>query len=69
MGLAQSKKQFYHKGVDVQKVNDISIDLKRQETLLIKEWTVEQKLIARAFMNDVDVSYQAWRKEILKAIK
>lgn len=65
----ESKHQFYHTGVDNQKRADITIDLKRLDKEKMKEWTAEQKMAARAFLKSVDAVYEAFKDEILEAIK
>lgn len=43
MALAQSKHEFFHKGVDAQKRPDIVIDLKRPSPEKMMEWSPEEK--------------------------
>lgn len=67
--MAQAKHQFYHRGHEVMKKADITIDLKRPEKEIMKEWTVEQKIAGRAFLNSVTAVFEAFKNEINEAIK
>lgn len=67
--MAQAKHQFYHKGHEVMKKADITIDLKRPDKTNMKEWTVSQKIAAKAFMERVSAVFEAFNKEINEAIK
>lgn len=65
----QTKHQFYHEGVDNQKRADITIDLKRLDKEKMKEWTVEQKILAKAFIERVSGIFEVFKNEITEAIK
>jgi hypothetical protein len=65
----QTKHQHYRKGVNNQKRADITIDLKRLDKDKMKEWTVEQKLTAKAFIERVSGIFEVFKNEILEAIK
>jgi hypothetical protein len=65
----QTKHQFYHTGVDNQKRADITIDLKRLDKEKMKEWTVSEKIMAKAFIKRVSGIFEVFKNEILDAIK
>lgn len=65
----QTKHQFYHKGTVNQKRADITIDLKRLDKKKMKEWTVSEKIMAKAFIERISGIFDAFKKEILEAIK
>jgi hypothetical protein len=65
----QTKHQFYHKGTDNQKRADITIDLKRLDKEKMKGWTVEQKIMAKSFIERVSGIFEVFKNEILEAIK
>lgn len=67
MPLAQSKREFFHKGVDNQKRPDIVIDLRRVSPDKIKEWSLSQRLMALAFIRDARNTFNAFEKEIKDA--
>jgi len=67
--MTQIKHQFYRTGVDNQKKADIIIDLKRLDKEKMKEWTVEQKLFAKSFMNKMERQFEIFKNEILEAVK
>jgi len=65
----QTKHQFYHTGVDNQKRADITIDLKRLDKEKMKEWTVSEKIMAKAFIERVSGIFDVFKNEIMEAIK
>lgn len=65
----QTKHQFYHTGVDNQKRADITIDLKRLDKSKMKEWTLGEKIMAKAFIERVSGIFEVFKNEILEAIK
>lgn len=67
--MAQIKHQFYHTGVDNQKRADITIDLKRLDKKKMKEWTLGEKIMARAFVERITSQFEIFKNEILEAIK
>jgi hypothetical protein len=48
---------------------DITIDLKRPEPDKMKEWNIEQKIAAKAFIERISGQFEIFKNEILKAIK
>jgi hypothetical protein len=67
--MAKSKYQFYRNGVEKQRNSDITVDLTRADVAKIKGWTIGQKLLALAFMNDCRASFDAFDKVIRESIK
>jgi hypothetical protein len=66
---AQSKHEFFHRGVDNQKTPDIIIDMRRPSKEQMKLWPLRSKIGLRAWLSDIDRSYKAFRKEIMNATK
>lgn len=66
---AQSKHQFYHKGVDIQKRADVTVDLRRPTAKQIKKWSVSERLLLLAFINNCRTVFDAFEKEISEAAK
>jgi hypothetical protein len=56
-------------GHEVMKKADITIDLKRPEPDKMKEWNIEQKIAAKAFIERISGQFEIFKNEILKAIK
>lgn len=65
----RTKKQFYHSGVDLQKRSDVTIDLRRPPTSKIKKWSLSERVMLLAFINDVRISFDAFEKELTDAAK
>ncbi len=63
--MAQSKLDFFHRGVLNQKQPDIVINLTRKDVELIKKWTPEEKVELRNFMERAEESFNAFKNEIL----
>lgn len=61
--------RYFHKGVNLQKKADILIDLRRPDSKKIKNWTVEQKLLATAWLNDIKSKFADFENELLKTLK
>ena len=63
------KSEFFHKGINDQKSPDVIISLNRPDGEKIKDWTVEQKLLLRAWINDIESKFSAFKTELLNAAK
>ena len=62
--LAQSKREFFRKGPDNQKMPDVVFDVRRVDISKIKQWGDEDKKHLEEFLSDCDKSYAAWRKAL-----
>lgn len=62
--LAQSKREFFRKGVNEQKTPDIVIDLKRVDIKAIDGWTDEQKKQAFDFCIESRRTFKAFMEAI-----
>lgn len=62
----QSKQEFFHSGVDNQKRPDIVIDLRRIDAKKILDWTKEQKLELKEWLDHCEDQFRIFKKELLK---
>lgn len=67
MSKAQSKREFFHKGVDQQKSADVIVDLRRPSSEQIKKWTLSQRIQLLAFLSDCRATFDAFEKELKDA--
>lgn len=67
--MARIKKQFYRKGVDNQTVSDVTVDLKRPDFYMTKCWTVEHKILLKAFINDAEETFKTFIGELKSLAK
>lgn len=65
--MASIKKRFYKKGYDNQIISDVSIDLRRPNQHLAKKWTVEQKILLKSFINDIEETFKIFINELKKS--
>lgn len=64
MSKAQSKHEYFHKGVNLQKRPDIVIDLKRPSRETMAKWTPEQKKHLPAFIKTCEAVFAAFINEL-----
>ena len=67
--MARIKKQFFRRGVDNQKISDVTIDLKRPDFYLAKGWTVEQKIFLKTFIVDAENTIKIFINELKELAK
>lgn len=51
---AQSKYQYFHKGVDKQKTADITVDFRKPSSKTMDKWSEEERSGLAEFLEDVD---------------
>ena len=66
---AQSKREFFHSGVDNQKRPDIVVDLKHPSVEQMKLWSVRQRMSVLQWIEDCEKTFKVFKKEITKAAK
>lgn len=64
MSKAQTKHEYFHKGLNLQKRPDIVIDLKRPSAETMSKWTADQKKHLPAFIKTCEAVFEAFIKEI-----
>lgn len=57
--------KFFKNGVDNQKRADISFMMKRPDRKVMQKWTTEQRILARAFINEME----SYCKEFVDDVK
>lgn len=62
--MAQSKHEYFHKGVNIQKRPDITINLKRPEVEKMAKWTTDQKKHLPAFIRTCEAVFEAFINEL-----
>ena len=62
--MARTKLQFYKTNSETQRRADISIELYRLDSGKMKQWSVSEKLMAKAFLHDMESRFDAFKKEI-----
>lgn len=67
--MRQSVYKFYQKGTDNQMRADIAFDFKRPDAEKVKKWTVEQKILCKAYLLGVRERFEDFMKETSELIK
>lgn len=62
--MASVALKFYSKGTDTQKRSDVSMTLKRVNQKQLQKWTASERILAKAFIKDCEVRFEAWKKVI-----
>lgn len=66
--MKASEHRFFRKGIENQKKADIKFSISAPDAKEISKWTTEQKLIARDFINDVEVSFNKFKKSLIEKL-
>ncbi len=61
--------RYFHKGVDHQKRADIVMLLSMPESKVIKNWSLEQKITALAFVNDIQGKFDDFKNRLENSLK
>lgn len=65
--MASTKLQFYRHDAETQKRCDITMDLRRPDNKKIATWTISQKIFAKAFIQDMEAKFKAFKQELENA--
>ncbi len=60
--------RFFRKGINVQKRADIIIDLRKPDSKIIHKWSLSQKLLALAFLEDCDNKFKDFKNDLKKTL-
>jgi hypothetical protein len=58
--------KYFHSGVDKQKRCDATFLVSKPSTSDTKKWTVEQKIMGRAWINDIEGKFNYFKESFLK---
>lgn len=62
--MRQSKMQFFKDGVEKQKRPDITMDLRRVDIKKIEKWSIGQRIMMKAFLEECKSKLEAFIKEL-----
>lgn len=67
--MASIKLQFYKTNSETQRNSDITLFMRRLDKNKLQKWTVSEKIMAMAFVQDMEAKFNAFKKELLDGIK
>ncbi len=67
--MRQSTYKFYQKGTDKQKRADMTFDFKRPDADKVKNWSLSEKILAKAYLEGVKERFEFFMKETQELIK
>jgi len=61
--------RFFHKGVNSQKRADFIMDLRRPESKVINRWSLSEKIVALAFVEECESKFMDFKNELKKTLQ